>query len=69
MVVPGKTLSDINKILPGDKEDDVSIFVTDNHIIFEFENTVVVSRLLEGEFFSIDQMLSLIHISEPTRLL
>lgn len=58
VVVPGKTLSDINKILPGDKEDDVSIFVTDNHIIFEFENTVVVSRLLEGEFFSIDQMLS-----------
>ena len=28
------------------------------HIVFEFENTTVVSRLIEGEYFKIDQMLS-----------
>ncbi len=30
-----------------------------NHIVFEFDDTtVVVSRLIEGEYFRIDQMLS-----------
>jgi len=36
----------------------VSIFFTDNHVVFEFDSTTVVSRLIEGEYFRIDQMLS-----------
>ncbi|MCH5270623.1 MAG: DNA polymerase III subunit beta [Lachnospiraceae bacterium] len=58
VVVPGKTLNEISKILPGDADKDVSIFFTPKHILFEFDNTVVVSRLIEGEYFKIDQMLS-----------
>ena len=58
VVVPGKTLNEISKILSGEVEDQVKIFFTDNHIVFEFENTTVVSRLIEGEYFKIDQMLS-----------
>lgn len=58
VVVPGKTLQEISKILTGEAEDMVNIFFTDNHILFEFEKTKVVSRLIEGEYFHIDQMLS-----------
>ena len=58
VVVPGKTLNEISKILPGSVDDDVIIYITDNHIIFEFMDTVVVSRLIEGEYFKIEQMLS-----------
>lgn len=58
VVVPGKTLQEVSKILPGSAEDEVSIFLTDNHIVFEFESTTVVSRLIEGEYFKIEQMLS-----------
>lgn len=58
VIVPGKTLSEVSKIIPGEADKDVSIFFTDNHIIFEFEKTVVVSRLIEGNYFNIDQMLS-----------
>lgn len=58
VVVPGKTLQEVSKILPGSAEDEVSIFLTDNHIVFEFEYTTVVSRLIEGEYFKIEQMLS-----------
>lgn len=58
VVVPGKTLSEVSKILPGDTDQDVVIFFTDKHIVFEFNRTVVVSRLIEGEYFNIDQMLS-----------
>ena len=58
LVVPGKTLIEISKILSGEAESKVNISYTNNHIVFEFDNTVVVSRLLEGEYFKIDQMLS-----------
>lgn len=58
VVVPGKTLIEVSKILSGETEDEISIFFTENHIVFEFANTVVVSRLIEGEYFRIDQMLS-----------
>lgn len=58
VVVPGKTLNEISKILSGDTDKYVSIFITPKHIIFEFDNTTVVSRLIEGEYFRIEQMLS-----------
>ena len=58
IVVPGKTLSEISKILSGEVDEQVSIYFTKNHILFEFNQTMVVSRLIEGEYFRIDQMLS-----------
>lgn len=58
VVVPGKTLNEISKILSGDMDKDVNIYFTDKHILFEFDTTIVVSRLIEGEYFKIDQMLS-----------
>ncbi len=58
VIVPGKTLSEISKIVPGDVDKDIHIFFTDRHIVFEFDKTVVVSRLIEGEYLKIEQMLS-----------
>ena len=58
VVVPGKTLNEVSKILSGDMDKDVNIYFTDRHILFEFDNTIVVSRLIEGEYFNINQMLS-----------
>ncbi len=58
VIVPGKTLNKISSILSGDTDKDVSIYFTKNHIIFEFDETVVVSRLLDGKYFNIDQMLT-----------
>lgn len=58
VIVPGKTLNEISKILSGEVEKVVNIYFTQNNIVFEFDNTVVVSRLIEGEYFNVDQMLS-----------
>ena len=58
VVVPGKTLQEVSKILPGSVDEEVNIYLADNHIIFEFDKTTVVSRLIEGEYFRIEQMLS-----------
>ncbi|WP_283681169.1 DNA polymerase III subunit beta [Parablautia sp. Marseille-Q6255] len=58
VIVPGKTLTEVSKILSGGTEDMVDIYFTDNHIVFEFDQTVVVSRLIEGNYFRVNQMLS-----------
>ena len=58
LIVPGKTLNEISKILSGDIDKNVSIYYTKNHILFEFDETTVVSRLIEGEYFKIEQMIS-----------
>ena len=58
VIVPGKTLGEISKILGDSIEKMVNIYFTDKHVLFEFDKTTVVSRLIEGEYFSIDQMLS-----------
>ena len=61
VVVPGKTLNDLSKIITGGVDDMVTIYFTDRHILFEYDHTMVVSRLLEGEYFKIVQMLSMDH--------
>ena len=43
VVVPGKTLQEISKIVPAGVDDDVMIYITDNHIVFDFDTTTVVS--------------------------
>ena len=58
VIVPGKTLQEISKIIGGEADAEVEISFTKNHIVFEFDRTLVVSRLIEGEYFRIDQMLS-----------
>jgi len=58
VVVPGKSLSEISKIIGDDTDKNVSIFFTPNHILFEFDETVVLSRLIEGEYFNVDQMIT-----------
>ncbi|MCR4652489.1 MAG: DNA polymerase III subunit beta [Eubacterium sp.] len=58
VVVPGKTLNEISKILSGEADDLVTIYFSDNYLLFEFNDTVVLSRLIDGEYFKIDQMLS-----------
>ncbi len=58
VIIPGKTLNEIVKILTGGRDDEVNVFFTDKHVLFEFGNTIVLSRLIEGEYYKIDRMLS-----------
>ncbi len=58
VIIPGKTLSEITKIISGEVEEDVVIYFMKNHVLFEFEDTIVLSRLIEGEYYKINQMLS-----------
>ena len=48
-VVPGKSLSELLKLL-GDDDAQVELQVSRKHILFRVGETTIVSRLLEGEF-------------------
>ncbi len=58
IIVPGKALNEIIKILSGEASSLVNIYFTEKHALFEFDDTVVLTRLIEGEYYRIDQMLS-----------
>ncbi len=58
VIVPGKTLSELNKILSQEEEDTLSIFLTEKHILFDLGTAVMVSRLIEGDFIRYAQSFS-----------
>ena len=49
IVIPGKSLSELNKIID-ENDDEISISVTENQILFQTENIYFLSRLLEGNY-------------------
>jgi DNA polymerase-3 subunit beta len=51
VVVPGKTLNEISKILQP-VDDEVNVFCTNNQILFDLGRTKIISRLLEGEYLN-----------------
>lgn len=56
VIIPGKTLNEISRILTGDVNKDVVIYFEKNNVLFELENTTLVSRLVEGQYINYEQM-------------
>ena len=57
-IVPGKTLNEISKIISDSTEKTVNMYFEQNEILFEFDNTKMVSRLIEGNYFDVDKMIT-----------
>lgn len=58
VVIPGRTLGEINKILSSEENQKVNIYFSDKHILFDLGDSKVVSRLLEGDFLRYEQVFS-----------
>lgn len=57
IIIPGKTLEEISRIVPSDDEDQlITLYIAENHILFELPGAMVVSRLLEGEFIDYESL-------------
>ena len=57
VVVPDKSLREISKLLD-DSEDIINVYVQKNYIMVDLGDTMVISRLLEGEFLNYNQIIS-----------
>ncbi len=56
-IIPGKTLNDLSKIITGDHEKMMKILFSQNHMKFIYDETTMVSRVIDGEYFKIESML------------
>lgn len=63
-VVPGKTLSEILKLIPDSDDTNMEILIGKKHIIFHIENYHVISRLLEGDFLDYKAAIPSMHTTE-----
>lgn len=57
MIIPGKSLIEISKILTDDTEKEINIFYSNNNAMFEIEDTLVLTRLVEGKYLNVKQMI------------
>ena len=57
-IIPGKSLNEISKLLSDNLEDQVTVHFSENLIMFELEATKVYTRLIEGDYFRVDNMIS-----------
>lgn len=56
LIIPARTLSELGRILPP-TTDDVTIYVSENQILFTFLETELLSRLIDGTFPDYEQIL------------
>ncbi len=59
VTVPGKALSEINKILETEEESLATMVFTGKHAMFIMNNTIVLTRLLEGTFLNYERNLAM----------
>ncbi len=53
-VIPGKTLSDLTRLL-SDSDDEVSVEFTRKYVVIKYKDIVVFSRLLEGDYINYEK--------------
>lgn len=58
VIIPGRSFIEIGKILSDHLEDGVIIQVSQKHILFQFESSKIITRLIDGDFFSINKMIT-----------
>ncbi|OPJ55458.1 DNA polymerase III subunit beta [Alkalithermobacter paradoxus] len=72
VIIPGKALNEINRILSGDEGKNIKVAFTDKHALFLIDETKIITRLLEGEFINYKQLLPKeynLRVKVPTKTL
>ena len=55
VIIPTKAIQELNRLLG--EEGDVKILFDENQVMFDLKNTVLISRLIEGEFPHYEQVI------------
>ena len=57
-IVPGKTLSEIAKILSDEEDSEIVIYMSSQHLLFDMGDVRIISRLIDGDFINVDSIIS-----------
>ncbi len=52
VIIPSKTVSEVNRLLPSDDDAEIYISVNRRFAVFMFNGYTIISRLIEGEFLN-----------------
>lgn len=56
-ILPGKSLTELLKLLDADGENSVSVMIARKHIIFNFENRVFFSRMIDSNYIEYERFI------------
>lgn len=56
IIIPGRSLTELSKIIE-DNDEDMNISAAPGHVIFNIGDTILYSRLLEGQFFNYKEII------------
>lgn len=65
LIIPGRSLNELNKILE-DREEDITISTASTQVTFDIGDTIVYSKLLEGQFFNYKDIMRKDHKTKVT---
>ena len=57
-IIPGKSLDEIYKIVKGEVEKEVEIYINDKNISFYFNNTLFISNKIIGNYIKLDRFIN-----------
>ena len=55
-VIPAKTLSELAKILPAEKDRQLEFYFSESYALFEIDDYKIVTRLLDGDFVNFENI-------------
>lgn len=54
-IIPGKSMSELGRLLEAESEEEVKVYFTERHILFDLPQCLLVSRLIEGDYIQYQQ--------------
>lgn len=60
VIVPGRSLNEISKLLE-DTDENIRVFIQRNYLMIQVDNTKIITRLIDGDFINYKQIINAEH--------
>ena len=50
IIIPLRTLQEVSKVIKGDKDDNLELYLSENQILFIYQDTEIISRVINGKY-------------------
>lgn len=57
VIIPGSAIEELNKIIKGDVDKEINIYIKDKNVSFEFNNTIFTTTIISGSYIETDKIL------------
>jgi len=50
VIIPLRTLQEVSKVIKSDKDNNIELYLSENQILFVYEDTEIISRVINGKY-------------------